>query len=264
MPLYLVSNQLPDNFDPSTVTEAMVRDIDRLNEEAEAAGVRVFAGGLQPPTMAKSLRAQPNGDVLVTDGPYLETKEHVGGFWLLECANMDEALEWGRKAAGACGTAGEIREFLQMPGSSGAQVRRRWLQSGEGMALHLVAIHHPDNYDPSTEGEAMMRDIHTLNEEMEAAGARVFAGGLQAPRKAKTLRGQPNGDVLITDGPYLETKEHVGGFWLLEAADMDKALEWGRKAVIACRAPVEVRQFFQMPEDSQAGARRRRLQAAEL
>ena len=116
MPLYLVSNQLPDNFDPSTVTEAMVRDIDRLNEEAEAAGVRVFAGGLQPPTMAKSLRAQPNGDVLVTDGPYLETKEHVGGFWLLECANMDEALEWGRKLARATTLPIEVRPFQQEHG----------------------------------------------------------------------------------------------------------------------------------------------------
>jgi hypothetical protein len=53
--------------------------------------------------------------------------------------------------------------------------------------------------------------------------------------------------VLITDGPYLETKEHVGGFWLLEAADLDEALAWGRKAAIACRAPVEVRAFFSVP-----------------
>jgi hypothetical protein len=49
--------------------------------------------------------------------------------------------------------------------------------------------------------------------------------------------------ALITDGPYIETKEHIGGFWVLECADMDEAVEWGRKAVIACRAPVEVRQF---------------------
>jgi hypothetical protein len=264
MPLYLIANQLPDNFDPSTVTEAMVRDINTLNEEAEAAGVRVFAGGLQPATMAKSLRAQPNGDVLITDGPYLEAKEHVGGFWLLDCADLNEALEWARKGAVVGAPAGEVREFIHMPEYSRAEVRRRWLRSGEVMALYLVAIHHPDNYDSSTESEAMMRDIDTLNEEMEAAGVRVFAGGLQPSTKAKSLRAKPNGDVLITDGPYSEAKEHVGGFWLLEAADLDQALEWGRKAVVACRAPVEVRQFFQWPENSQAGARRRRLQAAEL
>ncbi len=113
---------------------------------------------------------------------------------------------------------------------------------------YLVAIHHPDNYDPSQEGEAMMRDIHLLNEEMEAAGVRVFAGGLQPAAMAKSLRAQPHGEVLLTDGPYLEAKEHVGGFWLLEAANLDEALKWGRKAVIACRAPVEVREFLQMPD----------------
>lgn len=112
------------------------------------------------------------------------------------------------------------------------------------MAQYLVAIHHPDNYDPSTEGEAMVRDIDVLNEEMEAAGARFFAGGLSAPSRAKSLRRQPKGEVVITDGPYLETKEHIGGFWILEAADMDEALAWGRKAVIACRASVEVRPFL--------------------
>ncbi|HEV8076372.1 MAG TPA: YciI family protein [Candidatus Acidoferrum sp.] len=116
------------------------------------------------------------------------------------------------------------------------------------MAQYLVAIHHPDNYDPSTEGEAMIRDIDVLNEEMAAAGARVFAGGLSAPRSAKSLRAQPDGKVLITDGPYLETKEHIGGFWILEAANLDEALAWARKAVIACRAPVEVRGFLAMPD----------------
>jgi hypothetical protein len=113
----------------------------------------------------------------------------------------------------------------------------------KSMAKYLVAIHHPDNYDSSTEGEAMHRDIDALNEEMEAKGVRIFVGGLTAASDAKSLRAQPNGKVLITDGPYLETKEHIGGFWILEVADMDEALAWGRKAVIACRTSVEVRPF---------------------
>jgi len=116
------------------------------------------------------------------------------------------------------------------------------------MPQYLVAIHHPDNYDPSTESEAMVRDIDTLNEEMIAADARFFAGGLNAPSNAKSLRAQPDGKVLVIDGPYLEAKEHIGGFWILEAPDMDKALEWGRKAVVACRAPVEVRAFLERPD----------------
>lgn len=108
---------------------------------------------------------------------------------------------------------------------------------------YLVAIHHPDNYDPSAEDEAMVREIDELNEEMETAGVRLFAGGLQPPQKAKSVKGQPD-NLLVTDGPYLETKEHVGGFWLLEAENMDEAVVWGRKAAVACRAPVEVRQFL--------------------
>jgi hypothetical protein len=116
------------------------------------------------------------------------------------------------------------------------------------MTQYLVAIHHPDGYDGSKEGEAMHRDIDALNEEMVAKGVRIFVGGLTAAREAKSLRAQPNGKVLITDGPYLETKEHIGGFWVVEAANLDEALAWGRKAVIACRAPVEVRPFGQPPE----------------
>ncbi|KLD66184.1 YciI family protein [Dyella japonica] len=112
------------------------------------------------------------------------------------------------------------------------------------MPQYLVAIHHPDNYDPSLEDEAMINDIHALNREMIAAGARLFAGGLESPGKARSLRKQAGGQVVATDGPYTEAKEHVGGFWILEAADIDEAQAWGRKAVIACRAPVEVRAFL--------------------
>lgn len=112
------------------------------------------------------------------------------------------------------------------------------------MTQYLVAIHHPDGYDPSVaEDEMMTRDIRALNDEMKSAGVRIFVGGLRPASNAKSLRAQPGNEVLITDGPYLNTTEHVGGFWVLEAADMDEALAWGRKAAVACRAPVEVRPF---------------------
>jgi len=114
------------------------------------------------------------------------------------------------------------------------------------MPQFLVCVQHPENYDPSLESEAMIRDIGALNQEMDAAGARVFAGGLESPSRAKSLRKQPDGKVSITDGPYLEAKEYIGGFWILECADMDEALAWGRKAVVACRVPVEVRAFLRI------------------
>jgi hypothetical protein len=115
MPQYLVCNYIPDNFDPSTVTEAMMEEIHALNREMIAAGVRKFACGISPAANAKTLRRQSDGNVLVTDGPYIETKEHMGGFWILEAANMDEALAWARKGAIACDIPGEVRELLFFP-----------------------------------------------------------------------------------------------------------------------------------------------------
>lgn len=109
---------------------------------------------------------------------------------------------------------------------------------------YLVAIHRLNDYDPAVaEDEAMGRGIDALNDEMVAAGIRVFVGGLRPIADAKSLRRQPNEDVLMADGPYLKTSEHVGGFWVLEVATLEEALEWGRKAAVACRASVEVRPF---------------------
>lgn len=111
------------------------------------------------------------------------------------------------------------------------------------MTRYLVAIHRPNDYDPSTESEAMSREIDALNQEMVAAGVRVFVGGLQSPGTARSLRRQPDGGVRVTEGLHLSAAEHVGGFWVLEVAGLDDALEWGRKASVACRASVEVRPF---------------------
>lgn len=103
----------------------------------------------------------------------------------------------------------------------------------------LVSIHHADDYDAvASEDAATIQAIDDLNDEMEAAGVRKFAGGLHRAMHAKSITADG-----VTDGPYLKTEEHVGGFWMLECADMDEAVEWGKKATAACRAPVEVRQF---------------------
>lgn len=116
------------------------------------------------------------------------------------------------------------------------------------MPQYLVAIQHTDNYELPADAEAMMRDISALNREMIAAGVRDFAGGLQPAGKAKSVRKQAGGALVVSDGPYLEAKEHVGGLWLLKCADMDEAVQWARKAAVACRVPVEVREFLEIPE----------------
>jgi hypothetical protein len=112
------------------------------------------------------------------------------------------------------------------------------------MPQYLVSGYLPDNFDPSTQDEETIEAIHALNREMIAAGVRKFAGGLG---KTHTLRPQSNGELLVTDGPYLEAKEHVGGLWILECADVDEVVAWARKGAKACRFPVEVREIFFMP-----------------
>ncbi len=95
--------------------------------------------------------------------------------------------------------------------------------------------------------QQMFKDVDVVNQRMQAAGAWVFGGGLHPVSTATVVREQ-SGDVVTTDGPYLETKEHLGGFWIIEAADLDAALAWAREATVACRGPIEVRPFQDEPE----------------
>ena len=115
------------------------------------------------------------------------------------------------------------------------------------MPQYLVAIQHPENYELPLDSKAMMQDISLLNQEMIAAGIRDFAGGLQPAMRAKTVRKLAGDEMIVSDGPYLEAKEHVGGLWLLKCVDMDEAIEWALKAAIACRVSVEVREFIAPP-----------------
>ena len=90
--------------------------------------------------------------------------------------------------------------------------------------------------------------VHELNAELQSAGAWVFAGGLHPPSTATVVQ-LDKGEVLLTDGPFVEAKEHIGGVWVIAAPDLDAALAWAAKATAACGAPVEVRPFQDNGED---------------
>jgi hypothetical protein len=111
------------------------------------------------------------------------------------------------------------------------------------MKQYLLSVIQPEGDPPSAEVlDKVMRDVDALNQEIRAAGAWVFAGGLYPPSTATVVRLR-NGDVLTTDGPFAEGKEHVGGFSIIKAPDLDAALEWGRKLTRATTLPTEVRPF---------------------
>jgi hypothetical protein len=111
------------------------------------------------------------------------------------------------------------------------------------MANYLLSIYQPDGPIPEPEVLAeVMGKLDVLNQEIKAAGAWVFAGGLFPPSTATVLRAKDD-EVLTTDGPYVEAKEHIGGFTIVDAPDLDAALEWGRRLAQATTLPVEVRPF---------------------
>lgn len=117
------------------------------------------------------------------------------------------------------------------------------------MTQYMLAVHDDGSGEmPSPElMQQAFAQVDAFNEELKAAGAWVFGGGLQPAPSATVVR-VDGGETIITDGPFAETKEQLGGFWVIEAADLDLALALATKASAACMAPVEVRPFQDEPE----------------
>jgi hypothetical protein len=116
------------------------------------------------------------------------------------------------------------------------------------MTQYLLAVHHSPDAPPPPPAEMQkaFRQVDAFNEELKAAGAWVFAGGLHPPDNATVVRVE-NGEAITTDGPFAETKEQLGGFWIITAPDLDAALAWAAKGSTACMGPVEVRPFQDEP-----------------
>ena len=112
-----------------------------------------------------------------------------------------------------------------------------------------MSVYHPEDQELSkADMDASGADVDALNVEIRKAGAWVFAGGLHPSSTATTLRVK-NGELLTTDGPFAEGKEHIGGFWVIKVPNLDEALRWGARATQACRVPIEVRPFHDEAED---------------
>ena len=111
------------------------------------------------------------------------------------------------------------------------------------MTKYLLSIYQPDGPPPSLDVlQPIMKNVNAVREEMQSSGAWVFSGGLHPTSTATVLRVK-NGQVLTTDGPFAEGKEHIGGFTIINAADLDEALKWGEKLARATTLPIEVRPF---------------------
>ena len=111
------------------------------------------------------------------------------------------------------------------------------------MAQYLLSVWHDEDYVVDFSGDDAQRlvaQVGAFNEQLMEAGSWVFAGGLHPASSATVVRAA-GGEVSMTDGPYAESKEQKGGFWVIEAADLDAALDWARRAAAACEGPVDLR-----------------------
>ena len=114
------------------------------------------------------------------------------------------------------------------------------------MKQYLLSVCYPagGTQPPPDVLQKIMRNVHALQSEMQKAGVWIFSGGLTPPSSATVLRHQ-DGGIVTTDGPFIESKEQIGGFTILRLPDLDAALTWGRKMALAIGAPIEVRPFME-------------------
>jgi hypothetical protein len=112
------------------------------------------------------------------------------------------------------------------------------------MTIYLLSVHNVEGQEPPAPEvmQQMFDDVDKFNQKVQDAGAWVFGGGLHPANTATVVRNQ-GGDVLVSDGPFAEAKEQIGGFWIIKAADLDAALKWAAEGSAACQGPVEVRPF---------------------
>jgi hypothetical protein len=216
------------------------RECPRWVEEMDGRGVRLFGQELDLPETAATVRVR-FGETLVTDGPFADTKEFVAGFDVVECADLDEAIEVASKHPSSWFQTIEIRPFgdgLQLGDRFEAFARG---DDARGAAFCLMMCLDGIPGTP-TEEEAVRNEGERWRHDLEMRGIQVFGHPLQHKEMATTVRVR-DGETLISDGPFVETKEFIGGVDVIECAGREEAIEIAAAHPLARYHMVEVRQF---------------------
>lgn len=231
-------------------TEGGWTDEERAACMAESLGVcdRLAAAGkfldtapLLPVATAKTVRLR-DGRPLVTDGPFAETVEQLGGYFVLELDDLDEAIAVAAKLPPARKGTAEIRPLQPLDGLPPARP-----SAGSGDAPYLLLLYHDKAKPPMSEPErqAGAAKAVALARELDAAGAYLSAAPLHPAETATCVRVR-DGKTLVTDGPFAETNEVLGGYYLIRAASRDEAVHVATRLLGLCSNTVEVRQLFDL------------------
>jgi hypothetical protein len=203
------------------------------------AGAYVSGDGLQTSTTATTLRRK-GGERVLTDGPFAETKEQIGGYYVVECKDIDEAIDWAARLPSAEGGTCEVRPVIDYAavGSEAPEWR------ADARAKKYVLLLWGDesaweSWTPEQMQQEMQR-WEDYDREAKAAGVLLGGEGLEPTKAAKTVRVR-DGERLVTDGPFAETKEQLGGFYLLDCKDLNEAIDWAAKVPVPDDEPIEIR-----------------------
>jgi hypothetical protein len=208
-------------------------------EETIRTGVSLQGTRLRPTADATTIKIR-DGELIITDGPYAETKEQVAGYDLLECANLDEAVRWAGRNPHSWAGAVEVRA---LPDSAPAVPLPK---PGEGKIRYLMLVCTDPAVDPRE--FARIEPVDPWVAEMDGRGVRLYGSELEPPESARTVRVRDK-HAIVTDGPFAETKEQIAGFDVLECADLDEAIEIASRHPMARLGILEVRPFWPFEED---------------
>jgi hypothetical protein len=236
---YMLIHVMPMDFDhgeavPPEIEESMTaffEDTARPGSELHGARIRLASD-------ATTLRSR-NGEVLLSDGPFAETKEQIVGYDVIECEDLDEAVGWASKHPTVhFGGTIEVRPFLE------SQPPAPLPEPKDGAVRYMAFVCLGEDFQMSAQDAAEIGPATDLwVKEMDGRGIRLFGNQLGQPDQARTVRGE-GAQLLVTDGPFAETKEQIAGFDILECADLDEALEVAAEHPMAKFGMLELRPFW--------------------
>jgi len=203
-------------------------------EETIRAGANLQGTRLRPAEDATTVKIR-DGELVITDGPYAETKEQVAGYDLLECASLDEAVRWAERNPHSWAGAVEVRALPDRAPAVSLP------EPGKGKIRYVMLVCTDPAVDPREFDRAEPVDPWVT--EMDGRGARLYGSELEPPGSARTVRVRDS-RAIVTDGPFAETKEQIAGFDVLECADLDDAIEIARRHPMARLGVLEVRPFW--------------------
>ncbi|HVB05836.1 MAG TPA: YciI family protein [Acidimicrobiales bacterium] len=216
------------------------RECSRWVEEMEGRGVRLLGRELDLPATAATVRVR-DGERLVADGPFVETKEFIAGFDVLECADLDEAIEVAAKHPSSWFRSIEIRPFADGLELGEAAARFATGDDSGGTPYCLMMCLDGIAAEPEVE-EAVVRDGIAWGEDLQQRGRKVLGHPLQHKDMATTVRVR-DGETLLSDGPFVETKEFIGGISVISCAGREEAIEIAAAHPLARHHMIEVRPF---------------------